>query len=149
MKVTFLEVRNLNENDPMFLHPAPSVREHDEAYEAIGPTLVATPIHPFHSVWLVADQAFHDPKSAQIVASSTNQTVTESKVMTLASPYVEDPETLVGTTADILYDYRRGFMWITGGHTIQRTSPVPDVDEIEDVRLNLNGRPFHARVQFN
>jgi hypothetical protein len=150
MKVTFLEVRNLNENDPMFLESAPSVREYDEAYDAIGPTLVATPVHPFHSVYLVGDQAFHDPKSANIYGTKLNKTVTESPVMTLTSPYVEDPPSLEGTTAEILYVYRGGFLWITGGHTIHRTvSNPPDEGDTEDVRLNLNGRPFHARVKFS
>jgi hypothetical protein len=150
MKVTFLEVRNLNENDPMLLESAPSVREYDEAYDAIGPTLVPTPIHPLHSVWLVGSLAFHDPKSAKIWADDTHQTVTEAPVMTLASPYVEEPELLVGNTVDILYAYRGGFLWITGGHTIHRTvSHIPEEGDEEDVRLNLNGRPFHARVRFN
>jgi hypothetical protein len=150
MKVTFLEVRNLNENDPMLLESAPSVREYDEAYDAIGQTLVPTPIHPFHSVYLVDTQAFHDPKSAKIYATKVNKTVTEAPVMTLSPPFVDDPGSLVGTTVDILYVYRGGFLWITGGHTIHRTvSRAPDEGDTEDVRLNLNGRPFHARVQFN
>jgi hypothetical protein len=159
MKVTFLEVRNLDENDPMLLQPAPSVREHDEAYDAIGPTLTPTPIHPFHSVYLVGDQAFHDPQSAKIYATKLNQKVKEAPVMTLTSPYVEDPGTLVGTTADVLYNYRGSFMWITGGYTIHRIDPLygkvnqysvePQSGDVEIVRLNLNGRPFHAQVQFN
>ena len=159
MKVTFLEVRDLNENDPMLLQPAPSVREHDEAYDAIGPSLVPTPIHPLHSVWIVGDKAFHDPRSANIYAKANNQTVEEAPVMTLTSPYVDDPESLVGTTSDILYDYRGSFLWVTGGYTIHRIDPLnggvnqytlsPSPGDVEVVRLNLNGRPFHAQVQFS
>jgi hypothetical protein len=159
MKVKFLEVRNLNENDPMLLQPAPSVREYEDAYEAIGSTLLPTPIHPLHSVWIVDDKAFHDQKMANIYAKANKFTVTESSVMTLSSPFVEDPGSLVGTTADVLYTYRGGFLWITDGHTIHRPSPIhgyinqytttPVPGDIEDVRLNLNGRPFHARVEFN
>jgi len=159
MKVTFLEVRNLNENDPMLLQPAPSVRDTEEAYESIGPTLVPTPIHPLHSVWIVEDKAFHDPKMANIYASANKLKVTESPVLTLSSPFVDDPGSLVGKSSEILYNYRGGFLWVTGGHTIHRPSPLhgyinqytttPVSGDIEDVRLNLNGRPFHARVQFD
>ena len=159
MKVTFLEVRNLNENDPMLLQPAPSVRDVEESYEAIGPTLVPTPIHPLHSVWIVGDTVFHDKRSADTYGASNQLKVTESPVVTLTSPFVEDPASLVGTSADILYDYRGGFLWITGGHTIHRPAPLhgyinqytttPQKGDTEDVRLNLNGRPFHARVEFN
>lgn len=160
MKVKFLEVRNLNENDPMLLQPAPSVRDTEEAHEAIGPTLVPTPIHPVHSVWIVGDKAFHDKKSADTYGASNNQQVKEAPVMTLSCPYVDDPASLVGKPSyDILYNYRGGFLWITGGHTIHRAAPLhgyinqytttPVSGDIEDVRLNLNGRPFHARVQFD
>lgn len=149
MKVTILEVRNLDHNDPMLLQPAPSVRECDESYEAIGPTLTVTPIHPFHSVYLVGDQAFHDPTSARIYATKVGGTVKEAPVVTLTSPFVDVPESLVGETLDILYDYRGSYMWVTGGHTIHRVDrKTPEPGENEAVRLNLNGRPFHAQVTF-
>lgn len=158
MKITFLEVRNLDASDPMLLSPAPSVTDYEQAHTAIGPTLVAVPIKPEHSVWTVLGRVFHDKYSADIIGSVLKAPVKESPVLTLSPPFVEDPASLVGTTSDILYDYRGGFMWITGGHTIHRSSPgngyvnqftlSPNVGDIEDVRLNLNGRPFHARVKF-